>query len=196
MVQVLKEDIANKIFESARREFFARGFKGATMRNIAAGAGIPVGLVYSYYANKKKLFEAIVQPIYSVFEHLLTEEELNKAADKPHKDQNLFDELRRLLELFKYSREDFLIMIDKSQGTKYEEVRNDLIRMTEIHIKKGMLSKISNKNKDIDDFFFHILANNFMESIFEIGRHYKGEAWASQMLKFMAQQYFYGVNSF
>ena len=50
--------------------------------------------------------------------------------------------------------------------------------------------------EDLDELIFHILADNFTESVLEIARHWKGEVWASGMLKLVAQQYFYGINSF
>jgi len=68
--------------------------------------------------------------------------------------------------------------------------------MTADHIKDSMMKKVKPENDNIDEFFFHILATNFMESVFEIGRHYKSDKWAKDMLNLLVKQYFYGVNSF
>jgi len=48
----------------------------------------------------------------------------------------------------------------------------------------------------MDDIFFHISANSFLESLLEIARHYHGEAWAKRMLNLLGTQYFYGINAF
>lgn len=193
MVQVQKEEISRKIYEAARDEFYDKGFKGATLRNIASVAGIPVGLIYTYYKNKEELFNRIVAPLSSFFNEALTENDDSGEQGKPHDDSTLFNEMQQLLQVFKTHRMEFIIMIDKSRGTKYENTRELIISTTKEHIKVNLSAKI--KEKNVDEFFYHILANNFMESIFEIARHYKDEEWAKRMVDLTARQYFYGVNS-
>ena len=51
MAQVLKDEIREKILAAALDEFFDRGYKLAAMRNIAAKAQIPTGLIYSSCNN-------------------------------------------------------------------------------------------------------------------------------------------------
>jgi len=48
----------DRILEAALAAFAARGFDGATTREIAAAAGVPQGLVTYHYANKQALWEA------------------------------------------------------------------------------------------------------------------------------------------
>ncbi len=194
MVQVLKEETAQRILDAARDAFYSDGFKGATMRGIADGAGIPVGLVYSYYDSKLTLFDKVVLPVRMMLGTLLDTEETKKKT--PRGEQSLFEEVSELLGLFKTHRKEFLILSDKSAGTPYESFKQEIIEMTTNHIKAGLEEKLSGKYEDMDDFIFHILASNFTESVLEIARHWKGEAWAAQMLNLVAQQYFYGVNSF
>ena len=47
-----------RILNAAREEFAARGFRGATMRSIAARAGFDVALLAHYFTNKDGLFAA------------------------------------------------------------------------------------------------------------------------------------------
>ena len=63
MAQVLKDDIREKILESALEEFYQHGFTGAVMRNIARQACIPTGLIYSYYDSKDTLFREVLRPV-------------------------------------------------------------------------------------------------------------------------------------
>jgi AcrR family transcriptional regulator len=49
------------ILDAARRAFGARGFAGATIRAIAADAGVDPALVLHYYGNKADLFAAAVR---------------------------------------------------------------------------------------------------------------------------------------
>ena len=77
MAQVLKDEIREKILAAALDEFFDRGYKLAAMRNIAAKAQIPTGLIYSYYKNKADLFDAILRPVLYDWERVLTAGEAN-----------------------------------------------------------------------------------------------------------------------
>jgi AcrR family transcriptional regulator len=49
------------ILDAARQAFGARGFAGATIRAIAADAGVDPALVLHYYGNKADLFAAAVR---------------------------------------------------------------------------------------------------------------------------------------
>ena len=72
MAQVLKDEIREKILAAALDEFYDSGYKMAAMRNIAANAQIPTGLIYSYYKNKADLFDAILRPVLYDWERVLT----------------------------------------------------------------------------------------------------------------------------
>lgn len=47
-----------EILRSARAAFSAHGFHGATIRTIAAGAGVDPALVHHYFGTKEELFAA------------------------------------------------------------------------------------------------------------------------------------------
>ncbi|WP_402463532.1 TetR/AcrR family transcriptional regulator [Isoptericola aurantiacus] len=47
-----------RILAAARREFAAHGYRGATLRSIAAAAGFDIALIAHYFGNKDGLFAA------------------------------------------------------------------------------------------------------------------------------------------
>jgi AcrR family transcriptional regulator len=49
-----------QILDGARRVFMDLGFDGASMNEIARSAGVSKGTLYVYFADKNRLFEAIV----------------------------------------------------------------------------------------------------------------------------------------
>jgi AcrR family transcriptional regulator len=49
------------IAESARRQFAEHGYDGATIRGIAAGAGVDPALVHHFYGSKEQLFAAAMR---------------------------------------------------------------------------------------------------------------------------------------
>lgn len=190
MAQVLKEEIEKRIIKFAVEEFFQRDYRSANMRDIAKNAGIPTGLIYSYFKNKEELFETIVEPTYKSIKILLEEDDLNN-----HSFEIFFtQETEFLLTLLKANRKQFIILVGKGSGTKYENALEDIVNFTQIHIKYHLSEILKGTKTELDDVFFHILANSFIENIIEIARHYKGEEWAKNMLKLLGMQYFYGIN--
>src|SRR3954471_17885616 len=50
-----------QILDGARRGFMDLGFDGASMGEIARACGVSKGTLYVYFADKNRLFEAIVE---------------------------------------------------------------------------------------------------------------------------------------
>src|SRR3954447_22486543 len=50
-----------QIVDGARKVFMNLGFDGASMGEVARSAGVSKGTLYVYFADKNRLFEAIVE---------------------------------------------------------------------------------------------------------------------------------------
>jgi AcrR family transcriptional regulator len=57
-----KQDTRAQILAAAREIFAERGYDGATIRQIATGAGVDPALVHHYFGTKEELFLATVRP--------------------------------------------------------------------------------------------------------------------------------------
>ena len=59
----VEEDSSKRrqILDGARKVFMDLGFDGASMNEIARSAGVSKGTLYVYFADKNRLFEAIVE---------------------------------------------------------------------------------------------------------------------------------------
>ena len=63
-LQLVGEEDSSKrrqILDGARKVFMDLGFDGASMGEIARSAGVSKGTLYVYFADKSRLFEAIVE---------------------------------------------------------------------------------------------------------------------------------------
>lgn len=187
MAQVLKDEIRENILKAALQEFFENGYKSAVMRSIAQKAKIPTGLIYSYYENKEALFEAVLCPVLYDWEQVLT----SGGEDKEkHTNGEIYGlskaETDCLLNLFDHRRE-FIILMDKSQGTKYEHEKEDFIRDIKEHLYK-------HRNDNADDaVFVHIISSNFVDGLMQIMYHYKGKEWAVMILHKLSKMYLSGI---
>ncbi|HSJ61010.1 MAG TPA: TetR family transcriptional regulator [Jiangellaceae bacterium] len=57
-----RQDTRGGIVAAAREVFAERGYDGASIRQIAANAGVDPALVHHYFGTKEQLFLAVVQP--------------------------------------------------------------------------------------------------------------------------------------
>src|SRR6476619_6194693 len=55
-----KQQTRAKVLAAARRLFSEQGYEGATIRDIAAAAGMSTGAVFANFADKSDLFRAIM----------------------------------------------------------------------------------------------------------------------------------------
>jgi AcrR family transcriptional regulator len=59
-MQVLKDDIRDRIINAALENFAEQGFVKTSMADIAKKAGLSVGNLYLYYKNKNELFYSVI----------------------------------------------------------------------------------------------------------------------------------------
>ena len=177
----LNDKLAEKILAASKAEFLKKGFRGASMRSIAASAGATTGAIYRYYANKEALFDALVsEPAeeffcrYKEYSENFSKQELDKQlttlpqlSDKPNG-------AIEVLMTYIYNHYDaFKLIACCSTGTKYE---NYIERLTEIETKSGMvlvslLKKENRMSVCIDNTLIHIISNTIFTGIFEIIFH-------------------------
>lgn len=184
MAQVLKDEIRDKILKAALHEFYDKDYKSAAMRSIAEKAKIPTGLIYSYYKNKESLFDAVLQPVLYDWERVLESKHDGHGNDEIYGLSKT--ETECLLNLFEH-RQEFIILVDKSQGTKYEHEKDRFIEEIEIHLNKHR------KDENSEKVFIHIIANNFIDGLMQIMYHYKGKEWAIMMLHKLSKMYLTGI---
>ena len=187
MPQVLKDEIRARILTAALNEFHECGYKQAAMRSIAVNARIPTGLIYSYYKNKADLFDAILRPVLYDWERVLSAGEENNGR---HLNTEIYGlskaETECLLNLFDH-RKEFIILIDKSGGTKYENEKERFVRAIENHLLAHC------DGPSVDAVFVHIIANNFVDGLMQVMYHYKGKEWATMILQKLSKMYLSGI---
>lgn len=188
MPQVLKEEVFDRIFQAGIDVFYEKDYRSAKMQEIAKKAGIAVSLIYNYHKNKEELFDKIASSLQINFDRIAVEEEQATGLPSEKYKDVAEDYILDLLENHKV----FVILMDRSQGTKYEHTKEQLICSIEQHIKRQLGKKT---HAVYNDMLCHILASNFAEGILEVARHYKNREFAQTMLSLVTKCYFEGVNS-
>ena len=118
--------VSAKLIEAAREEFFDKGFKSASIRDISSKAETSPRAVYTRFKNKEKLFAAVVQPVLdSFYEQFMADKEEYRDEESAKK-RRPEDHYIRYLEYAYAHRTEFILVLEKSAGTRYENFIKDL----------------------------------------------------------------------
>ena len=110
-MQVLKEEVRERILAAAVQVFYEKDFRSAKMQDIARLADVSASLLYSYFENKEKLFEGVVTSVPFDFDRIAREEE-SVLADTPSERFRIAAE-GPLLDMLAHHKR-LVILIDKS----------------------------------------------------------------------------------
>ena len=108
-----------KLLEAGKREFLAKGWKGSSLRRICTSCGVTTGAFYFFFPSKQALFEAIVDPVICALLSL-TEELAQRELEDLFTGQ---EGDRRMMEFELAHRQEFLILLEKAEGSSREGFR-------------------------------------------------------------------------
>jgi AcrR family transcriptional regulator len=114
------------VLEAARRAFVASGFGGATMRSIAAEAGIDQAMLYRFFESKEKLFEeAIATPLQQAVDHTLAASLRPPGGDSEDVRERSIQATRELLQAMREIAPllSVVLTIDEQTGTRFYRER-------------------------------------------------------------------------
>ncbi|MBE6062487.1 MAG: TetR/AcrR family transcriptional regulator [Clostridium butyricum] len=127
------------IFESAIKIFSESGYRGATMDDIAANAGLAKGTLYYHFVSKEEIFNFIVEEGIQILQ--------NQVIEIQKEDINPIEKLIKISRTqlsFLYKYTDFFKVVmsqlwghEKRQYELRKKIRN-YIKEIEVDIKEGM----------------------------------------------------------
>lgn len=166
-----------KIISAARKEFLDRGFEDASMRRIAADAGLTVSALYKHFPGKEEMFAALVQPVIDEFMamyHQIEKEEFS-AVDSLEEGHIWEDKKEtQMVMAFIYDHlDEFVLIVTKSRGTAYASFIHEIARMEEETTLRYMdvLQERGIPVNEVDRQEFHLLVTANINAIFEAVRH-------------------------
>ncbi|GAK41797.1 hypothetical protein TCA2_4289 [Paenibacillus sp. TCA20] len=170
-MQTLKEEIKDRILAAALSEFEQYGYAQSSMRRIAGTAGITTGNIYRYFKNKDDLFHAVLEPTFVKF--IKYTMDIKDAVDRTNT-IDAFETLNciqlvddTLVELMKESSIEIKILLTLSQGSAYEQAKQDLIEIVAQILEKVMLiaKNITELHDPKDQLSVQMFATTMIEGI-------------------------------
>ncbi|MBI9011742.1 MAG: TetR/AcrR family transcriptional regulator [Clostridiales bacterium] len=135
-MQVKKEEVREKLLGAGEIIFQEVGFEKASLRKIVKEAGTTIGNFYNYFETKEELFSILVEEEYQKFMYFLEHHEdhednqSDEIGDIDIWSEGLTEYIAGLLPIF---TPRFVLLVDKSEGTKYEGFKHSLIEYFEAH---------------------------------------------------------------
>ena len=124
-MQVKKDEIQNKILETAQRLFIRRGYENTSLKMIAERSNISKSNIYRYYSSKEDIYEKLAgsarEAVIKVSYHFFTPDYIGKYT--PDKCDEISAVLARL---FSEYHSGILVML-RSSGGKDRKLLEELI---------------------------------------------------------------------
>jgi AcrR family transcriptional regulator len=173
-MQILKEEIYERIRKVSEDLFYNTGYEGTTTRSIAAKVGISVSNLYLYYENKEAILAAVIEPYYDYINSRLKE---FLVLEKREEDIN--EKLSEVvIDLITRDQRKFIILSDRCNGTRFEASKGMVVQIITRHMKALLNNTICDK-----DLIAYILASNLINAIIEMAKNYHDERQLKDSLK-------------
>ena len=179
----IKNDKTRKnILYAAKKEFLKKGFRNASLRNIAEKANGTTGIIYTYFKNKNELFESLVQPVIQILNRKLATNVLSLQEAREITGMNPRDwftqNLKFLIDIVENYPDEMKLLFLKSDGSSFQNYKELLIEKgTERSIRAFRTLKRTKgfEGEIISEFFVSNLVLYIINVITEIIRKNKNK---------------------
>ena len=172
------DETRNLIMDYAKEEFLEKGFKDASVRNIAKNMGLTTGAVFRYYTDKEALFSAIVDDAAKTLYESYLETQNEFQHYSPEKRHNIVEMnnpqyLLAMLDIIYDSFDAFKLIICHSEGTRYANYIDRLVNIAEknTHMFIEVMKKDGLKIKEVPANLVHIIYCANFTAVFEVVVH-------------------------
>lgn len=166
-----------KLRKIGKEEFLDKGYKDASLREIAKKAGFTLGAFYGYYDSKESLFDDIVkEPAQTLIDYYVGVQtgfsELPPERQEDEMDQVSNTSLIQMLDILYEHFDAFKLIFFRSKGTRYETYLQKLIDV-EIDYTRRFIDvlKAQGHRVDIDEELSHILISAMFFGFVEVIDH-------------------------
>lgn len=135
------KETKKKLLDSAKQEFLEKGYMKASLRTICKNAGVTTGALYFFFQNKEDLLRELVEePLQGLIalmqQHLSEELEEGVGIIDLSTDTKDVHAAKKIVSFMYRHYDIFLILLAKSQGSRYEDMVSRFAEWGEQHYTK------------------------------------------------------------
>lgn len=198
-MQILKDEIRNKIIEAAVKEFYLNGYEKASMRTIAKAAGISVSNTYNYYKSKELLFESIIEPVFQQVKSLFRRSLQQSASQELKSDivRTFTDDITNtFIQMDARQRQLLIILAEKSAGTRYEKAKEEMVTLLRMHFAEALRkSSPATQIEENQGYILNIIAANYVDGLLRIIKEFRSQPWAVENLRTLLTYHLNGIKA-
>lgn len=139
-MQYKKEEVNTRIISAAKSAFLKYGYAQTRMIQISIDSKVPIGNLYRYFPSKEMLFDEVVgEACKSCFKLIDKNSEANLGEGYDSSEKFIFSISEIADDLIDFSEkynEQLFILLEKSQASKYEDFRENIIKCVSELMKK------------------------------------------------------------
>lgn len=180
------------LMESGKKEFLEKGYMKASLRKICADAGVTTGALYFFFKDKEDLFGAIAEPPLKELTEILNShfsadlEAISQphapAGGNAHELVDHDDFVSRLIHHIYGNYDAFILLLTKSQGSKYEGCVDELVDTIE-QFYLALSEKIgTHYGAKVNRYMLHWLTHMMVDSFIHLITHECDEEKAAQYM--------------
>ena len=152
------------LLECAKREFLEKGYMKASLRNICKEAGVTTGA----------LVEEPLRQLYAIMEeHYATEmHNEDQVAQLDIVDDGDLEASRQIIRQMYANREAFLLLLTKSQGSRFENCLDEVVDISEQQYRRlcDMVTNATGRPR-VDDYMTHWMAHIMVDTFVHLFLH-------------------------
>lgn len=172
------QETKNRLLESAKKEFLENGFTGASLRTIAANAGVTTGAMYRHFKDKDAFFCALVDDAIN-----FTKKNVMLASPDNHTNLT-YSKLSEHIDFEKKTSENFLnymyehfdvftLLLTKSAGSSHEHFQEDICDLYTKNCEETFTWMYEKKiaTKKVSPMTIHFMASTIINAYCDIIFH-------------------------
>ena len=154
------------LLECAKREFLEKGYMKASLRNICKEAGVTTGALYFFFKDKEDLY-AIMEEHYATEMH-----NEDQVAQLDIADDGDLEASRQIIRQMYANREAFLLLLTKSQGSRFENCLDEVVDISEQQYRRlcDMVTNATGRPR-VDDYMTHWMAHIMVDTFVHLFLH-------------------------
>lgn len=196
MAQYLKDEVQEAIQAAALEVFARKGFRSASMAEVASAARVSTGNIYRYFENKSALYEAVLPDTFvSTFQRLLRQrveaargvEDIRKL--EPGAPYRLVSE--EVLAFCLAHRPRVVVLLSSPEGTPHEHFAEELVQF----LIKAATAHFHARPARPTRFALEELYRNYVTSLGRILRHLEEERDIREAVEALARYHLTGLTA-
>lgn len=174
-MKIKSDKLRKSILKAAEKEFLNKGFRNASLRQIAEHVDGTTGVIYTYFKNKDELFRILVLPASQLLEKRLETNVLSLKEAKAEAGMNpeswFTQNLNFLIELIEKHPNEMKLLFLRSDGSSFQNYKDMLIkRGTERSVTafRSLRRSKGFEGQELSEFFIRNLVMYIINIVVEI----------------------------